>query len=348
MSQPQSRLRAVNLLLSDGSDYVERVHRHHKPPQGYRFALGAVDDANILRGVAIVGRPVARMIDQRRVVEVIRLASDEAANVPSFLYGAAARAAQALAYDRIITYILQSEPGTSLRAVGWAEEADTAGGGSWDRAGRSRTDKAPTETKRRFGRVINQCVDWQFSDGWRPERFMECPYSSDARVKADTADRLRLTRCEADDVARYAAAFFPSIKYGTQKDYKFFLGAVDATGTLRGVIQVGAAKGREKRRVANVSHLFIQGGPSPAAQPLRVLKYLLTAAVNAAKALALDALLCDDMGSDAIEGMLRGLGFARELGGDSGRWVRHLSACVAWRDAFGWRPDDLKECESKN
>jgi hypothetical protein len=64
-------------------------------------------------------------------------------NVPSLLYGAAWRATKALGYRRLITYILETEPGTSLRAAGW-KEIGARGGGEWGRAGRPRVAKAPT------------------------------------------------------------------------------------------------------------------------------------------------------------------------------------------------------------
>ncbi|WP_372476957.1 XF1762 family protein [Streptomyces olivaceus] len=38
-------------------------HRHHPPPAGPIFAVGAADETGILRAVAIVGRPVARHLD---------------------------------------------------------------------------------------------------------------------------------------------------------------------------------------------------------------------------------------------------------------------------------------------
>ncbi len=51
-------------------------------------------------------------------------------NVCSFLYGAAARAAAAMGYNRIITYTLDSENGASLRASGWICQGK-AGGLRW-------------------------------------------------------------------------------------------------------------------------------------------------------------------------------------------------------------------------
>ena len=120
-------LRAVE--LSDANAFVARLHRHHKPVQGHRFSIGAFVDDRLV-GVAIVGRPVARRCDQSIMVEVTRLCTDGTDNACSVLYGAAARAAKALGYQRIQTYILETETGASLKASGWTNEGPT-GGGQW-------------------------------------------------------------------------------------------------------------------------------------------------------------------------------------------------------------------------
>lgn len=111
--------------------FVAKHHRHHTPPAGHKFSLGC-EKAGALVGVAIVGRPVARMRDDGETLEVTRLCTDGTKDACSFLYGAAARAALALGYRRIGTYILKSEPGTSLKAAGWKCLGER-GGGSWTR-----------------------------------------------------------------------------------------------------------------------------------------------------------------------------------------------------------------------
>lgn len=70
-------------------------------------------------------------------------------NACSFLYAAAARAAFALGYARIGTYILKSEPGTSLKAAGWKLIGETPGR-SWSVPSRPRADKHPLEPKLLF------------------------------------------------------------------------------------------------------------------------------------------------------------------------------------------------------
>ena len=66
------RLEIVPLTFQRACEFVERHHRHHGPPRGAKFCLGVVDEQGDLRGVAIVGRPVARAFDDGRTAEVNR------------------------------------------------------------------------------------------------------------------------------------------------------------------------------------------------------------------------------------------------------------------------------------
>lgn len=98
---------------------IEQFHRHHKPVRGHRFSIGCEDENGIVRGIAVVGRPVARETEQYRTAEVTRLVTDGTPHVCSKLYSACARAAKAMGYNWIQTSILIDEPGTSLIAAGW-------------------------------------------------------------------------------------------------------------------------------------------------------------------------------------------------------------------------------------
>jgi hypothetical protein len=144
-------LRVVPLTLAQANDLVERLHRHHKPARGHRFSIGVERDGEIV-GAAVVGRPVSRGFDSYRVAEVTRLVTDGTRDACSMLYGAAARIARDMGFDRIQTYILDSEPGTSLRAAGWTLEGVTAGG-DWNHSaayqGTRRTDQ-PMGPKQRW------------------------------------------------------------------------------------------------------------------------------------------------------------------------------------------------------
>jgi hypothetical protein len=149
-----SKLTIERIGLDDANAFVTAHHRHHKRVVGHLFSIAAVKDfgdngARKIVGVVIVGRPVARMRDDGRTAEVTRLCTDGTKNACSFLYGAAARAAFALGFKRIGTYILASEPGTSLTGAGWRLMGQ-AGGGSWSRDERPRVDKHPTQAKLLF------------------------------------------------------------------------------------------------------------------------------------------------------------------------------------------------------
>jgi hypothetical protein len=137
----------VHVELEEANEFIAAYHRHHKPVRGHRFSLGCADWLG-LAGVVIVGRPVSRGFDARKRVEVTRLCTDGTPNACSFLYSAAARAAKALGYAVIGTYILASESGTSLKATGWTQRKKVTRGRDWNggkRTGR-RTDQ-PQEDK---------------------------------------------------------------------------------------------------------------------------------------------------------------------------------------------------------
>lgn len=142
----QMRLRVVPIALRAANDYIRDHHRHHSAVVGHKFSIGVMDDSDALRGVAIVGRPVARARDDGLTLEVTRVATDGAANACSMLYAAAWRAARAMGYERLGTYTLESEPGTSLRAAGWVVVHQVRGR-SWNTPGRPRIDRHPTVNK---------------------------------------------------------------------------------------------------------------------------------------------------------------------------------------------------------
>ena len=98
--------------------FVSEHHRHHLPSVGWKFGI-AVNDGSEVVGVIVVGRPVARNADDGWTAEVTRCCTDGTKNAASMLYGAAWRAAKAMGYRKLITYTLDTEPGTSLRAAGW-------------------------------------------------------------------------------------------------------------------------------------------------------------------------------------------------------------------------------------
>lgn len=118
--------------------FVTDTHRHHKPSPGDVYRLACVDETGLVRGVASIGRPVARMSDDGWTLEVNRVATDGARNACSLLYGAARKIAFTLGYRTILTYTLPQEGGASLRAAGWTCEGE-AGGGDWNVPSRPRS-----------------------------------------------------------------------------------------------------------------------------------------------------------------------------------------------------------------
>ncbi len=131
-------LEITPIFFAEANAFVSAHHRHHKPVVCHVFSI-AVSSENVVRGVAMVGRPVSRMLDNGWTLEVNRLCTDGYANACSMLYGAAWRAAKALGYRRLITYTLPSEGGASLRASGW-RLVGLRGGGNWNCASRPRID----------------------------------------------------------------------------------------------------------------------------------------------------------------------------------------------------------------
>lgn len=119
------------------------------------WAIAVLRDADLI-GVAIVGRPNARMLDSvdlpQPALSVLRVACDPEDHDPdhvdasgrnhkgacSMLYGACARAARAMGAIDLFTYIHHDESGVSLKAAGWIRDDFESAGGSYDRPSRKR------------------------------------------------------------------------------------------------------------------------------------------------------------------------------------------------------------------
>jgi hypothetical protein len=149
VDEKRSKLAIVPCELDEANAFVKRHHRHHGKVIGHKFSLAVVDESETIRGVAIVGRPVGRLLDDRLTLEVNRVATDGCPNACSALYGAAWRATKALGYRRLITYTFDTEPGDSLRGAGWKIVAEVHGR-SWSCPSRPRVDKHPLQGKFRW------------------------------------------------------------------------------------------------------------------------------------------------------------------------------------------------------
>lgn len=147
-------LDAKPIELGAANAYVKRLHRHHPPVYRDKFRIAAFDGTKIV-GVVQVARPVSRILDDGKTAEVVRLCTDGTRNACSFLYSRAARIAKEMGYDRIITYILASENGKSLKASGWSFKYISKGH-KWTCPSRPRATQAPECDKQMWQKVFER------------------------------------------------------------------------------------------------------------------------------------------------------------------------------------------------
>ena len=145
-------LTLIPISLKEANAFVAAHHRHHKPTRGHKFSIGCEMDGRLV-GVAIMGRPVSRYLDNGWTLEVNRLCTTGERNACSMLYSAAARAAKAMGYRKIITYTLDTEDGASIRAAGWTC-AGPAGGIRWTGQRRPAVDLCPPQMKLRYEKLL--------------------------------------------------------------------------------------------------------------------------------------------------------------------------------------------------
>jgi len=147
-------MKAVALTRAQVAEFVGRLHRHHQPLKYDKYRIGCEVGGQLV-GVVQVGRPVSRNLDNGLTLEVSRLCTDGTPNVCSYLYSRAAKIAGLLGYEKIITYILETENGASLKAAGWHKEADIRGH-SWNHASRPRKTSAPVCDKQRWVKNLKE------------------------------------------------------------------------------------------------------------------------------------------------------------------------------------------------
>lgn len=131
------KLKAKPISLTESNIFVAEHHRHHLPVTRDKFRVACEVDGKIV-GVANVGNPVARKLCDGYTLEVTRLCTDGTKDVCSFLYSRCARICKEMGYKKIITYILETEDGTSLKASGWHLDKENAGGVTWNMPSRPR------------------------------------------------------------------------------------------------------------------------------------------------------------------------------------------------------------------
>lgn len=98
------RMEIVPIFQKAAKLFVRKFHRHHAPSRGAIFCTAVNADGKLI-GVAMVGRPVARKLQDGLTAEVTRLCTDGTKNACSMLYSASWRIARELGYKRLITYI---------------------------------------------------------------------------------------------------------------------------------------------------------------------------------------------------------------------------------------------------
>jgi hypothetical protein len=147
--------------LREANAHILRFHSHHPAARGCKFCIGALDGREHLHGVVVVERPKARMLDDDYTLEFNRVCTDRTPHVASMLIAAAARAAFAMGARRVISYVLETESGTSYRAAGWTRVEDAqgapvpCGGGEWSRPSRRRDAmQSPTCVKHRWEKTM--------------------------------------------------------------------------------------------------------------------------------------------------------------------------------------------------
>ena len=154
------------ISLKDANAYVIEHHRHHDKVQGHKFSI-SVWDGEVLHGVAIVGHPQGRYDDDGLTLEVLRLCTDGTYNACSMLYSRCAKIGKDMGYKKIITFTLESENGSSLKASGWTLEKRNVGGVDWKNNTRYKDrhkytqlsmfpkKEPPKELKKRWCKLLN-------------------------------------------------------------------------------------------------------------------------------------------------------------------------------------------------
>jgi hypothetical protein len=151
------RLSIRPITFDQAKEFIVRHHRHHGPTRSWKFGVG-ITKGDRLVGVIVVGRPVARALDDGLTAEVTRCCTDGTRNACSKLYGTAARICREMGYRKIITYTLESELGKSLEASGWSLTALTHGHREWSCPSRLRAASAQPGPKKRWEKPLFKIV----------------------------------------------------------------------------------------------------------------------------------------------------------------------------------------------
>jgi hypothetical protein len=153
----RTKLTVCEVTLEEANAYVAQHHRHSLPTVGHKWSIAAVADEHIV-GVAIIGRPVNRVLDDGWTMEALRVCTTGHPNACSFLYGASWRIVKAHGYLHVVTYVKDDETAASVRAAGWLVEGTTKGR-EWDTPARPRErGKREVSNRRRYGACTEDYV----------------------------------------------------------------------------------------------------------------------------------------------------------------------------------------------
>ena len=138
----------VPISLKNANSFVTMYHRHNKRVTGHKFSLGLMHDDELI-GVAIVGRPIARLLDTGDNLEILRVCIKPGAQkgANSKLYARCRRIGQLMGFKKIITYTLETESQSSLKAVGARIDGKTKPQ-EWSRKSRKRESQSIYKQKK--------------------------------------------------------------------------------------------------------------------------------------------------------------------------------------------------------
>lgn len=132
-------LKLCNITLKEARAFVAAHHSHNRPPQGWCFGVGVVSDGRLV-AVGTAGRPVARLLDDGRTLEITRVATDHTRMACSMVYGALCRAGAALGWRSAITYTLESECAACIKASGFVSTSSAGSNVGFDGGNRYRVE----------------------------------------------------------------------------------------------------------------------------------------------------------------------------------------------------------------
>lgn len=112
------------ISIKEANIFISKHHRHSKVMRSHKFSIALLSKSNDdIVGVAVVGRPVSRWLDDGKTAEINRLCVlENKKNICSMIYGRVSKICKLMGYTSVITYTLAKEPGISLIASGFTND----------------------------------------------------------------------------------------------------------------------------------------------------------------------------------------------------------------------------------